>query len=286
MIEIKNLYKNYGEVKVLKDINLEFKFGKVYGLLGRNGVGKTTLLRIMANQIMDFQGNIIFENEKLIENQKAVEEIVLIQNTLLNEEFLMDKAVSQIFTIASIVGKNWDFDFQYRLIKEFSLNVNKEYGKLSKGNQNIVRLIIGLCNRTKVVIFDEPNTGLDANNRYLFYEILMEDLEKYPRTVIISSHIIDELESFLEEIIILKNGQVLINESLVDLQEKSLLCIGREDNLSILENKNIIHKKSMGALMAVAIYDNISQEEKYEIRNNGVEISRIPLQKLFTYLTN
>ena len=135
MIEIKNLYKNYGEVKVLKDINLEFKFGKVYGLLGRNGVGKTTLLRIMANQIMDFQGNIIFENEKLIENQKAVEEIVLIQNTLLNEEFLMDKEVSQIFTIASIVGKNWDFDFQYRLIKEFSLNVNKEYGKLSKGNQ-------------------------------------------------------------------------------------------------------------------------------------------------------
>lgn len=286
MIEIKDLDKSYGKKKVLNNINLKLEWGKVYGLLGRNGVGKTTLLRILSNQIVDYQGDISFDGEDLKENQDKLGEISMVQASLFSEKSLMETRVSQLFKMAEITARHWDWNLKYQLIDRFSLNVNEEYRSLSQGEQNLVRLIIGLCNRTKLTIFDEPNLALDANNRYLFYEILMEDLANHPRTIIIASHVIDELENILEEIVILKNGQVLLQESLLDFKEKSLLCRGREEEVKLLEGKNIIHRESMGVLQALAIYDNLTSQEKEELRAVGVEISKIPLQKAFTYLTN
>lgn len=286
MIEIKDLHKSYGDKKVLSNINLRIQPEKIYGLLGRNGVGKTTLLRILSNQIVDYQGDIIFDGEDLKENQDRLGEISMVQASLFSEKSLMETRIKRLLRMAEIAAKDWDSNLKYQLIDKFSLNVNEEYRNLSQGGQNLVRLIIGLCNRTKLTIFDEPNLALDANNRYLFYEILMEDFQKHPRTIIIASHIIAELENILEEIVILKNGQVLLEESLVDFKEKALLSRGRGEELKVLEGKNIIHRESMGVLQALAIYDNLTSQEKEELRASGVEISKIPLQKAFTYLTN
>lgn len=181
MIEIKNLYKSYGKTEVLKGINLNLEENKIYGLLGRNGAGKTTLLNIISNQIRKTSGEVKLYGENVFENPKQVENICIVKDSGFGMEEIK---VKKIFEAARMLYKNWDEEYKNQLVKEFDLNVRKKYNKLSRGNQTKVGLIVGLASRAKLTIFDEPSLGLDAATRYKFYNLLLEDFENNPRTII------------------------------------------------------------------------------------------------------
>ena len=283
MLEINNLSKSYGKTRVLTNINLELEENKIYGLLGRNGVGKTTLLSIVSNLIKRDSGDLKINGEEIFENSKVVENICFVREKGIPVD---DDKVKRIFTIAKILYKDWDEEYKNYLVKEFNINVNKRYYKLSRGNQTLVGLIIGLASRSKLTIFDEPSLGLDAAFRYKFYNILLEDVEKNPRTVIISTHLIDEVTNLFEEVIILKDEKVFIKDEVSNLMEKAYFLNGKAENiLPIIKNRNIIHKEEFGSSLIVGLFDNLSQEEKILLREHNVEINSIPLQKLFVYLT-
>ena len=283
MLEIKNLSKSYGKTAVLANVNLELEHGKIYGLLGRNGVGKTTLLNIVSNQIKKDSGELKLFGEEIFENSKAVENICLVREKGLPID---DYKIKKIFNIAKILYKDWDEDYKDFLIKEFNLNVKKKYNKLSRGNQTIVGLVIGLASRSKLTIFDEPSLGLDAAFRYKFYNLLLEDVEKNPRTVIISTHLIDEVTNLFEEVIILKDQNVFIKDEVTNLMEKAYFLNGKAENIdSIIKGKNVIHKEEFGSSVIVGLFDELTNQEKTLLRDKNIEISNIPLQKLFVFLT-
>lgn len=283
MLEIKNLSKSYGKTKVLTNINLELEENKIYGLLGRNGVGKTTLMNIISNQIRRDSGELNLNGEEIFENPSAVENICLVREKGIPVD---DARVKRIFTQARLLYKDWDEEYKNFLVKEFSLNTKKRYNKLSRGNQTIVGLIIGLASRSKLTIFDEPSLGLDAAFRYKFYNLLLEDVEKNPRTVIISTHLIDEVTNLFEEIIILKDEKVFLKDEVSCLMEKSFFLNGKAENImSVIKDKNIIHREDFGASAIIGIFDILTDEEKSKLKENNVEISGIPLQKLFVFLT-
>lgn len=283
MLEIKNLSKTYGKTKVLTDINLNLEDNKIYGLLGRNGVGKTTLLSIISNQQKCDNGELKYVGENIYENSKAVENICLVREKGIPVD--SDK-VKRIFSIAKALYKNWDEEYKNYLVKEFKLDVKKKYTKLSRGNQTIVGLIIGLASRAKLTIFDEPSLGLDAAFRYKFYDFLLDDVQKNPRSVIISTHLIDEVTNLFEEVIILKDEKVYIKDEVSNVMEKGYFLNGKAENiLPIINGKNIIHKEEFGSSIIIGVFDELKTEEKSLLRNKDVEISNIPLQKLFVYLT-
>ena len=283
MLEIKNVNKSYGKTKVLNNINLKLEKNKIYGLLGRNGVGKTTLLNIISNQIRSNSGEILLNGENIFENPKATENIAIVKE---NGFGIDDMKVKKIFRAANILYKNWDEEYKAFLVKEFKLNTKKKYNKLSRGNKTIVGLITGLASRAPLTLFDEPSLGLDAAHRYRFYSLLLEDIEKYPRTVIISTHLIDEVTNLFEEIIILKDEKVYLKEEVSKLMEKAYFLNGRLDKLeSIIKEKNIIHKEEFGTTTIIGIFDDLSKSEKDILKENGIDISGIPLQKLFVLLT-
>lgn len=283
MLTIKNLNKSYGKIRILTDINLEVEENKIYGLLGRNGVGKTTLLNLISNQIQADTGELKIDGEEIFENPKAVENICLVREKGIPVD---DDRIKRIFKIARILYKDWDEDYKNYLVKEFNIDVKKKYNKLSRGNQTLVGLVIGLASRAKLTIFDEPSLGLDAAIRYKFYNILMEDVQNNPRTVIISTHLIDEVTNLFEEVIILKDEKVYIKEEVANLLKKAYFLSGKEDRiLPVIKNKNIIHREQFGASVIIGLYDSLSIEEKESLKNNNVEISNIPLQKLFVFLT-
>lgn len=283
MIEISNFYKSYGKTEVLKGINLYLEENKIYGLLGRNGAGKTTLLNIISNQIRKTSGEVKLYGEDIFENSKQIENICIIKD---NGFGIEDIKVKKIFEAARILYKDWDEEYKNYLVKEFELNLRKKYNKLSRGNQTKVGLIIGLASRAKLTIFDEPSLGLDAATRYKFYNLLLDDFENNPRTIIISTHLIDEVTNLFEEVIILKDGQIYIKDEVADILEKGYFLNGKEENIiPIIENKNIIHREKFGNSIIVGIFDNLDEKEKSMLRDKNVEISQIPLQKLFIYLT-
>ncbi|HBD63762.1 MAG TPA: ABC transporter ATP-binding protein [Clostridiales bacterium] len=283
MIEIRNLSKSYGKTKVLTDIFLNLEDNKIYGLLGRNGAGKTTLLNIVANQLKCDAGELKYDGEDIYENSKAVENICLVREKSIPVD---DDKVKRIFDMAKTLYKDWDEEYKEYLVKEFSLNVKKKYRKLSRGNQTIVGLIIGLASRARLTIFDEPSLGLDAAYRYKFYDLLLEDAEKNPRAVIISTHLIDEVTNLFEEVIILKEEKVYLKGEVSNIVEKGYFLNGNYENiLSVIKGKNIIHKEEFGASAVVGLFDLLDGEEKALLKSRNVEISPMPLQKLFVYLT-
>ncbi len=283
MIEIKDLNKSYGSTKVLKDINLQLEEGKIYGLLGRNGVGKTTLLNIMSNTLKRDSGKVFFHGEEVYENSKALENIAIVKESGFGVE---DIKLRKIFQAGRILYKYWDEEYADFLIKEFKINLKKNYSKLSRGNKTIVALVIGLASRAPLTMFDEPSLGLDAAFRYKFYNLLLEDVEKYPRTVIISTHLIDEVTNLFEEIIILKDGEVYLKDELENLMEKAYFLNGRLENIQpFIKDKRVISKEEFGSTSIIGVFDNLSREEKSNLKEKGIDISPIPLQKLFVLLT-
>ena len=283
MLEINHLYKSYGKTKVLYGVNLRLEENKIYGLLGRNGVGKTTLLSIIANQIKRDSGELKLFDQEIYENAKVVEDICIVSERGIGVE---DIKVRDIFKKARILYKDWDEEYKNYLVKEFNLNIKKNYSKLSRGNQTIVGLIIGLSSRSKLTIFDEPSLGLDAAFRYQFYNTLLKDVEINPRTIIISTHLIDEVTNLFEEIIILKDEKVYIQEEVSNLLEKSYFLNGKAEYiLPRIKDKEIIFKEEFGTSIILGVFGRLSSEEKSELKENNIDISPIPLQKLFIYLT-
>lgn len=283
MLEIKNLNKSYGKTIVLRDLNLKLEENKVYGLLGRNGIGKTTLLNIISNQIKADSGEIFLNKQNISTDQKSLESIAIVKD---NGFGIDDIKIKKIFKAAQIIYKDWDEDYKEFLIKEFNINIKRNYSKLSKGNQTMVGLIVGLASRAPLTLFDEPSLGLDAANRYRFYELLLEDIENYPRTVIISTHLIDEVTNLFEEVIILKDGSHYLKEEVASLMDKAYFLSGRLEHMeSIIKDKKIINKEEFGTTTILSVFDNFSKEEKESLKENGVDISGIPLQKLFVLLT-
>lgn len=283
MLEVINLSKSYGKNRVLTDINLKIEENKIYGLLGRNGVGKTTLLSLMANQILRNSGEIKLDGEDIFENSKAMEDICLVKEL---PESLKERKVKEILLLASIMYKNWDEEYKDYLVKEFNLNVNKKIMKLSKGNKTIVGLIIGLASRSRLTMFDEPTLGLDAAVRYKFYNLLLEDYENNPRTIIISTHLIDEVANLFEEVIILNEEKITLKDEVSALKEKSYFLAGQEELVNrVIKDKKVIYKEKFASKTIVGIYGYLKDEEKDYIRLNNIEITSIPLQKLFVYLT-
>lgn len=284
MIKINNLNMAYKDNKVLENINIQLEKGKIYGLLGKNGVGKTTLLKILADQIVTYSGEILSDGENIRENEKYKENTILISEKLLPSS-TSDQKIKIIFDILRKILPFWDENRKNELMKIFKLNEKMYYHKLSTGNKNIINLIIGLCSNVDFLMLDEPSTGLDAINRDKFYKILMEIKEENNSTVIISTHIIDEIENVLEEVIILDDKNILLQDSIENIQRKSIVLTGDEKVLEDTEkSKNVISKDKIGNIAIISLYDELNLEEIENLKNSGVKFSSNSLQKLFISL--
>ncbi|WP_455258338.1 ATP-binding cassette domain-containing protein [Peptoniphilus asaccharolyticus] len=286
MLSVYNLNKKYGSNIVLDNINFEIESGKIYGLLGRNGVGKTTLLKIMSNQIISYTGEVKLDSEIIKENQAATEQILFVSEFMIPDSMKSEK-IENVLSAVSALLPNWNEKYKDELLADFKLNPKTTLKKLSKGNRNLLSLIIGLASGAKYTLYDEPSVGLDANNRYKFYQHLMKSMEDNKRTAIISTHIIDETENIFEDVIILEDSKVMLNDDISNIQEKALSITGpKGEVLRILDGKNIISEENIGALCIISVFDNISTDERQRLKNAGAEITNLPLQKLFIHLTN
>lgn len=277
-IEVKNISKYYGQTCALDHINLTFEKNKIYGLLGRNGAGKSTLLNIITNRIFTDNGEVLIDGLRAEENDKAQNNIYLMSE----KTYYPDRMkLKDIFTWTKQFYKNFDRKYADDLAKKFDLNCNKTVKQLSTGYLSIFKLIIALSVNTPYVFLDEPVLGLDANNRDLFYRILLEKYTDNPFTVVLSTHLIEEITSVIEEIIIIKNGTVIQNESVEDFLGKGYAVSGTAALVdSFITDKQVIATDVLGGLKTAYILG------KPEKQIAGLEFSGLDLQKLFIQMTN
>ena len=197
-IVIKNLSKNYGTTRALDDVSLTIEPEKIYGLLGRNGAGKTTLLNILTNKIFASAGEVTVDDQPVCENDAVLGELFYMSERNLYPEGLK---VKEVFRWTKEFYPQMDMAYAHALAKKFGLNIDKKIKELSTGYGSIFKAILALSSNASIVIFDEPVLGLDANHREMFYKELIANYSVHPKTIIISTHLIEEVADTLEEAI-------------------------------------------------------------------------------------
>lgn len=278
-LEIKNVSKTFKDTKALDNVSVRIEENKIYGLLGRNGAGKTTLLNIINNRLFPDQGSVTLDGQDVSENDQILKQFYLIGEKNLFPDTIK---VKDAFKWSGEFFPNFDMEYALKLSELFELPLKKKVTALSTGYQSIFRNITALSVNTPFIFLDEPVLGLDANHRELFYKTLIQKYSEDPFTCVISTHLIDEVATVLEDIIIIKKGKILCQDSCENLLKQGYSISGPASQVdSYIEGRNTIGQDVLGGLKTAYILGTPDSEEL-----NGLEITPLDLQKLFIQLTN
>lgn len=278
-IEVKKVNKSFQGTPVLRDISTRFEQGKIYGLLGRNGAGKSTLLNIINNRLFADSGEIFIDGLRAQENDAAQGKIYFMSEKTL---YPRDMKIKHIFRWTKQFYGGFNQEYADTLVRTFRLDINKKVSQLSTGYSSIYKLITALCVDVPYVFLDEPVLGLDATHRDLFYKLLMESYLEKPRTMIISTHLIEEIANLLEHVIIIKDGGICRDQPCEELLQSGYMITGKASEVdAFLCGKQVLGSDTIGGLKTAYILG-----ERPQGVEQTFEVAPLTLQKLFVKLTN
>ena len=214
LLEIKNLYKNYGEKQVLNNITLTVPRGKIIGLLGKNGTGKTTLIKLINGLLTPTEGEIIFEGEK-IGPQSKLNIAYLPERTYLDKSMTINETLKFFKEFYS----NFDIDKAKDLLKKLDLDENQKIIKMSKGMQEKVQLVLVMSRKAYLYILDEPLGGVDPATRDYILDTILTNFNE-GASIIISTHLISDIERILDEVIFIDKGEIKLISDADELRNK------------------------------------------------------------------
>ncbi|MCI8394993.1 MAG: ABC transporter ATP-binding protein [Acutalibacter sp.] len=280
-IELKGISKSFGQVQALKGVSAVFEENKIYGLLGRNGAGKSTLLNILTNRIFPDEGTVLVDRENGMENDGAQAKLFLMSETTLHPESMRVKGA---FRWAKAFYPSFDESYGEKLLEDFGLNPGAKISGLSTGYRSIFKLVLALCVNVPYVLLDEPVLGLDANHRELFYKRLLEKYAENPFTVVLSTHLIEEVANLVEDVVIIKEGEILRQESRESLLTGGYTVSGGAAAVdAYIQGKKVIGMDALGGLRTAYV---LGVPEKGREAAKDLEFGPMDLQKLFIQLTN
>jgi ABC-2 type transport system ATP-binding protein len=206
--------RRYSGQLALDDVSFDATPGSITGLLGRNGAGKTTLMRIVAGHEFASAGIVTVLGALPTKDEQVLHRMVFVRE----DQSYPDFRVRQVVQVASWFYPNWSHELASALIEEFGLPLNRKVRKLSRGMRSALGIVVGLAARAEVTLFDEPYAGLDPVSRQVFYDQLLADYAAFPRTVLLSTHLIDEAAGLFERVIVLDRGRIALDAAADDLR--------------------------------------------------------------------
>jgi len=284
IVECKELTKTYGRKKTaLSNISFTLVENKITGLVGRNGAGKTTLLKILAGFLQKTSGEVqVFAEDPFNSLKVSANTIFMSDEVTFNPSFTL----GEIFQAGAMFCKNWDNDLALQLLDYFSIQSNSYHANLSKGMKSTFNMIVGLAARAPLTLLDEPTTGMDAAVRKDFYRALLKDYLAYPRTIVLSSHLLNEMEELFEDILLINNGTVHLHLSIEDLREYAIAITGKTAQIEeLLMQTEVIHEQLItpdNKYVAIKRDESIIQKAKLL----GIDCTSVSVSDLCIYLTS
>lgn len=216
MININNLDFSYKNAKVFKNISLEFGNGNIYGLLGENGVGKTTLLKLICGLQKPQHGSVTVDGfTPTMRQPEFLQNIFFLPEEVITEATTPEKYIQKI----GVFYPRYDFSFFNQLMKELEVDLSKKFNELSHGQKKKAFLACAMSLRTDYLLLDEPTNGLDIPSKALFRKVISQFCSDNT-TIIISTHQVKDVENLIDPIVILDCDDVLLNASFSKITEK------------------------------------------------------------------
>ena len=209
-----NVNKSYGNKKILKDVNLTIETGKVIGLLGKNGTGKSTLIKLINDLLTLDKGEVFIKGKKVgIDSKKIIS--YLPERTYLDKSMTVDKVIEYFKDFYD----NFDEEKARKLLKDLELDTSQKLAKMSKGMQEKVQLVLVMSRKADLYILDEPLGGVDPATRDYILDTILSNFNE-GATVIISTHLIADIERILDEVIFIDKGEIVLVSSADELRKK------------------------------------------------------------------
>lgn len=285
VIECNALTKAYGHLKAVNHLTMHIEENTITGLIGRNGAGKTTLLKLLAGYARPTSGELSIFGENPFNSLKVLSNLIFIDDQM---SWPVSLTLEDILKAESVFYSNWDRGLAQRLLAYFFPNPKQSYHILSKGMRSTFNMIIGLSSRAALTILDEPTTGMDSAVRKDFYRALLKDYLLFPRTIILSSHLLSETEDILENILLIRNGEMVLHQSVEDLKEMVVGLQGKEEIITgFVQGRTYYHREKFGNDTVYAVVRNdFSEEDRLNAIRLGIEISAVSTDDLCIYLTD
>jgi ABC-2 type transport system ATP-binding protein len=282
VVEVEGLSKRFGQLTAVDNATFSIEENLIYGLLGRNGAGKTTMMQLITGQDFLSEGRIRLFGQNPVENARALAGVCFVKES---QKYPDDFKPKHVLKSAPWFFPNWDAEFAERLVADFRLPVNRRIKKLSRGQLSSIGVIVGLASRAPLTFFDEPYLGLDAVARQIFYDRLLEDYSEHPRTVVLSTHLIDEVSNLLEHVIVIDDGKIIMDDSAEELRGSATTVAGSRAAVDqFTAGREILHSDRLGGLSSVTV-GRLSPAERQAAAAAGLELAPVSLQQLIVRVT-
>lgn len=284
VVDCSGLTKTFGRTTAINNLSFTLAPNKITGLIGRNGAGKTTLLKMIAGYLLPNAGSIQVFSENPFNNIKVSANMIFVDENMVLPASMN---LSEILASAGRFYANWDHKLAVGLFTYFNLHPGQYHSKLSKGMRSAFNAILGLAARCPLTIFDEPTTGMDAAVRKDFYRALLKDFMQYPRTVILSSHLLNEINDILDDLLLINDGEKRLHVPNDELKEYAVGLQGKEETITkMAEKAEVLYRKKLGKdSVYMAVRNQFAEEELQKARLVGVAISPVATDDLCMYLT-
>jgi ABC-2 type transport system ATP-binding protein len=282
-IEVDDLRLSFGDTNALDGLSFRLDGGKIYGLLGRNGSGKTSLLSLLAAFRRPTAGAIRIDGENPWENARLMRQICLIRES---GDVYDSEKVRVVLKVAAQLRPSFDRDYADRLVERFRIPTGKTVQSLSRGQKSALGIVLGLAGRAPLTMFDESYLGMDAPSRYAFYDELLADYSANPRTIIISTHLIEEVSSLFEEVIIIDRGRLVAHDEADVLRARGVAVTGPAEVVdTFTAGLTVLGAQRLGGTKSVTVFGSLDEAQTSAARLAGLELGPVSLQDLFVHLT-
>jgi ABC-2 type transport system ATP-binding protein len=277
-IETHALTRVHKQTRALDDVSVKIHTNTITGLLGRNGAGKTTFMSLATAQDRPTSGTVKVLGEQPFEHAKVLEQLCFIRD---NQRYPDDYALKHAIRAARIFYPNWDQEFADELIQLFRIPNNTVVKKFSRGQFSALGIVLGLASRAPITFFDEPYLGLDATARGYFYDVLLRDYQAHPRTIVLSTHLIDEMDRLLERVVILDRGRVVRDADVDELRGAAHQVAGRASAVdAYLAGREVLSRQRVGGLATAVVEGPATAEDRAAISAADLDLGAVSLQQL------
>ena len=282
IVEAENLTKNFRRVTAVNDASFSLDEGGIHGLLGRNGAGKTTLMQLLTGQEFASSGHARIFGQSPVENAHALRHVCFIKES---QTYPDDFHGKHVLRAAPWFFDNWDADFAGRLVDAFKVPMDRKIKKLSRGQRSAIGVGVGLASRAELTFLDEPYAGLDAVARQRFYDFLLEDYSTHPRTIVLSTHLIDEAANLLQQVVVIDEGRIVIDADADDLRDSAITLAGKASDVDgFVAGREVLGRSSLGGL-ATATVAGLGPADRQAATQAGLETTPVSLQDLIVSRT-
>lgn len=283
IIDTNELTIDYGNHLALKNVTVQLNENQLIGLIGRNGSGKTTFMKACAGLLEPTAGYIKVLNSNPINKIEVLEQVIYSYPSV---PFHESNTLNRLFDYFKMFYPNFDQSFAEKLLSFFSLKPSFRYKDLSQGMSSIFNFIWALSTRAKITLLDEPVVGMDVTVRKKVYEILLRDYMEHPRTIVVSSHMLSEMEDILSEILLIDKGTLIFYKDLDEVNAMAYRVDGaKEDIEAFINNRYTLYKK-YNTLGSFAIIDgNCDSNSMKECKELNLIISKVRAEELCVYYT-